>query len=155
MTRPSSLSPCDQESLFPAACYRYKGVERLSAVGSQSLVKRECSQLKGLQRRGCFHGLGYASIDPVWQKAGRIGPACSGGSRNDEVVCIEGVIEKLADVDTGRAKAACASLDGEFRRICDQGAQRKMYGLDKRTFGLYYDKNAISKRRTAIATGTR
>jgi hypothetical protein len=144
------LSPCDEEALFPGACYRYKGVELWNSLGGADRVADECTRLEGLQRRGCFHGLGYAAIGTVLQDPAFIGGLCDTGTRDDQVVCIEGVIEKLADLNEGRARAACAFIENELRSVCDQAVQRKMYGLNKPTFALYFDAEAIARRRAAI-----
>ena len=75
---------------------------------------------------------------------------CATGTTEDQIVCVEGVIEKLADVNEGRAKAACAFVEAALRSLCDEAVQRKMYGLAKTTFTLYYDRDAISRRRAAV-----
>ncbi len=146
----SALGPCDQEALFPAACYRYKGFLMLAAVGEDS-VKRQCAALDGLQRHGCFHGLGYAAISGIIGDPARLPDVCDSESRDDRIVCIEGVIEKLADLHPGRARAACSYLAEDLQPVCSQAAARKMYGVEKATFSLYYDEGAIARRRAAIA----
>lgn len=152
-TSSSLYAPCDQESLFPAACYRYKGAELVKNASDFARVQLACSRMVGLQRRGCFHGLGYASIRMVFDNPRALARSCGTGSRDDRVTCIEGVIEKLADLDEKRARAACDFLEGEIRTVCAQSAKRKMYGLSKPTFDLYYDKDAVAERRAAIARG--
>lgn len=149
----STLSPCDEETLFPGACYRYKGAQLWYASGSPDAVTAECSRLEGLQRRGCFHGLGYAAITTVLADPEAIVRLCGRGERDDRVVCTEGVIEKLADLKEGRARAACAFIEDDLRPVCDAAVERKMYGLDKPTFPLYYDTAAIARRRADLASG--
>jgi hypothetical protein len=142
--------PCDSEGLFPTACYRYKGPELLQAFGGYRGAELECLRLGGLQRRGCFHGLGHASIVTVYDDPREIGAVCDEGTQDDRVVCLEGVIEKLAEYDEERAKVACAALNDEMRLACDQAVVRKMYSLDKPTLALYYDRVAVAKRREAL-----
>jgi hypothetical protein len=146
----SVLAPCDKETLFPGACYRYKGAELWRALGSPDSVASRCARLDGLQRRGCYHGLGYAAIGSVLQDPQRMEQICATGTTEDRIVCVEGVIEKLADVNEGRARAACAFVEDALRSVCDEAVQRKMYGLAKTTFTLYYDQDAISRRRAAV-----
>lgn len=147
----SMHSPCDEETLFPAACYRYKGTELLKTLGDPRKVAAACLSLDDLHRRGCFHGLGYASMGRVSQNPRRISAVCGGGDRNDRVACIEGLIEKLADFQEGRARAACAFLSSDLGSVCRQTVERKMYALDKPTFSLYYDEAAIAGRRATLA----
>jgi hypothetical protein len=147
---PSLLAPCDAEALFPGACYRYKGAQMLATLGGTDEVAAECGRLEDLQRRGCFHGLGYAAITLIMNDPERLTRVCADGSRDDQVVCIEGVVEKLADVNEGRAKGACAFIENGMRPVCDAAVQRKMYALENPTFGLYFDRHAIARRRTSI-----
>jgi hypothetical protein len=150
VTPSSLLSPCDQETLFPAACYRYKGAEMLATLGGTDAVANECARLADLQRRGCFHGLGYAAIGIIFQDPARLVALCAAGDRADRIVCIEGVIEKLADLNEGRARGACAFIEDDTRPVCDEAVRREMYGLDKPTFALYFDRDAIARRRGSV-----
>jgi hypothetical protein len=111
-----------------------------------------CARLEALQRRGCYHGLGYAAISTVLGDPEAIVRLCGSGERDDRIVCVEGVIEKLADLREGRAKAACAFIEDDLRGVCDAAVERKMYGLDKPTFPLYYDSLAIARRRAELAS---
>jgi hypothetical protein len=151
VSRSSVHAPCDRETLFPAACYRYKGVELVEAFGDRDRAASECLRLDGPQRRGCFHGLGYAAMAMAHEQPGKWALACARGDRNDRIACIEGTIEKVADVNEQRARAACAGLEHEMQAVCNQAADRKMYELDKPTFPLYYDSEAVARRRAAIA----
>ncbi len=152
--RPAAASvhaPCDRETLFPAACYRYKGDDLVQTLGDRDRAASECLRLDGPQRRGCFHGLGYAAMAMVFDRPEKLALACARGDRDDRTACIEGTIEKVADVNEQRAKAACAGLDHDMQAVCTQAAERKMYELDKPTFPLYYDSEAVARRRAAIA----
>ena len=55
----------------------------------------------------------------------------------DQIMCIEGVIEKMADFDEARAMAVCSILTGDHAKICQAGAREKMYRLEKPTMILY------------------
>jgi hypothetical protein len=150
----SRYFPCDEEKLFPTACYRYKIVELLDRVGTPQRLARECLRLKGTQQLGCFHGLGHAVKDIVFSDPPQLAPLCNHGTQNDKIVCIEGVIEKLAEYDEAQAKIACSSLSGTLRPICEHAVTDKMYSLTKSTFALYYNKEAIAKRKNIMTNAT-
>jgi hypothetical protein len=149
---PSWQYPCDEETLFPTACYRYKAIELLDRLGTATQLTRECLRLEVPQRRGCFHGLGHAMTAMVFTDPAQLAPLCRHGSQTDQIVCIEGAIEKLAEYDEERATTACASLDDDLRPVCEQAVTDKMYSLTKATFALYYDKDRVEQRRTVVAT---
>ena len=149
---PSWLSPCDEETLFPAACYRYKAVELLDRFDSATQLTHECLGLEALQRRGCFHGLGHAMAAEVFADPSQLAPLCNHGSQTEQVVCIEGAIEKLAEYDEERATAACSSLDDALQSVCERAVSDKLYSLTKATLALYYDRDRVVQRRTVLAT---
>lgn len=127
-----------ERARFPAACYRYMlshvaQVQRLSGV---QLIER-CLALDDRARRGCFHGLGAMYSRDVADDPSLLGPLCLRGAPDDQLLCIEGVIEKLADFDEQRAVVVCGTLEGDHRRVCLEGARGKMYRLDRATASLY------------------
>ncbi|KAF0190455.1 MAG: hypothetical protein FD165_2688 [Gammaproteobacteria bacterium] len=136
--RDSQLYPCDTYTRYPAACYRYL-MSTISAErdldGSQLIDL--CLALADRQRLGCFHGLGAVYSRDVADNPALLAPLCLLGGPQDQIMCIEGVIEKLADFDEQRAITVCNTLDGENRQICLVGARDKMYPLDKATMHLY------------------
>jgi hypothetical protein len=148
---PSRLYPCDQQPLFPAACYRYKAVELLDRFGSSARLTHTCLQLKAQERRGCFHGLGHAATAIVAKHPTQLARLCRHGNHSDQIVCVEGAIEKLAEYDEKRARAACSSLKGDLRTVCEQAETNKMYSLTKATFALYYDEERVAQRKLAVA----
>jgi hypothetical protein len=143
------LGPCDEEPLFPGACYRYKATLLWHASGAADSVAAQCAGLDDGQRRGCYHGLGYAGITTVMRDPERIVTLCGRGDSADKAVCVEGVVEKLAELHEGRARAACAFLDADeaLRNVCTQAVGRKMYAVHKPTMSLYYDREALARRR--------
>lgn len=147
---PSIHSPCDEETLFPSACYRYKAADLLRLRGDAMGLTLECLGLEGPTKLGCFHGLGAALTTVVFSDPARIGSICSKGDRNDRIACIEGVIEKLADHDQNRAALACRSIGGDMRKVCEDALREKMYSLTKPTFALYYDKGAVARRKATL-----
>lgn len=147
---PSLHSPCDEETLFPSACYRYKAADLLRHFGDPMRLAMECMGLEGAAQFGCFHGLGAALTTVVFNEPAKLAGICSNGDRNDRIACIEGVIEKLADYNEERAKLACLSLGGEMRQVCEAALREKMYSLTKPTFALYYDREAVAKRKASL-----
>ena len=130
--------PCDTFALYPAACYRYRGPLMLEAYDDDSeRFARECLRLSGSRRLGCFHGLGAGLLGRVADEPGSIAPGCSHGNADDQAVCIEGVIEKLADYQPALAAKACHALEGARLEVCRGALEGKMYRLDKPTLPLY------------------
>ena len=133
----SALAPCSQEETFPAACYRYK-VKRLLRPGTTvEDIANRCLGLENLQRLGCFHGLGFSLLDDVFREPAMLAEVCRFGNADDQKICIEGAIEKLADYDRGRAKAACKTLAPELRDHCRQAINYGLYSLEK-PFSSYF-----------------
>ncbi len=141
-SRPTALYPCDDQSLYPAACYRYMmvfiqdGFERRS-----DLIADACMALPEYERWGCFHGLGmqfgrmvqeWVEFDPTMLAA-----LCGTGTVADQTMCIEGVIEKMADSDEAAAHKACDALSGDLAEVCHSAAREKMYRLDKPSLEYY------------------
>lgn len=134
--------PCDTIAEFYAACYRYKmgfTVERLQREGDPiEDIAQECVSLDRMPRLGCFHGLGFAFMERIAQAPSLISTICGYGDADDEHMCIEGAIEKLADLDEATALSVCAHLEGRSRSTCLGAATEKMYRLAK-DFTLYFD----------------
>lgn len=134
--------PCDTYALYPAACYRYRGPKMLKAYDDDSeRFSRECLRLTGPRRLGCFHGLGAGLMDRVADEPASLARDCSHGTEVDQAMCIEGVMEKLADYKETLAAKACRKLDGARRDVCLGALEGKMYRLDKPTMHLYTDAN--------------
>ena len=130
--------PCDTYSEFPAACYRYmlRSIARELEADPKRLTE-ECLSLEGANQRGCFHGLGAMYSREVADNPSLMPELCRVGTREDQILCIEGVIEKMADFDESQAMAVCATLKGDKAKVCIDGAKGKMYRLDKSTLNLY------------------
>lgn len=137
--KPVSLHyPCDTQTLYPAACYRYLGPVMLEALHDDAgRLAAECLALSGARRLGCFHGLGSAHTRQVSRKPGLLGNVCQFGTADDRKMCIEGTIEKLADMNESIAAKACVKLSGDDARTCLEALNGKMYRLDKATLSLY------------------
>jgi len=135
----SLFYPCDTQP-YPAACFRYKMTQVIARHYQQNRTFEElveyCSGLNKAARLGCFHGLGNAHIGYVALQRIRLADLCQYGSSDDQYVCIEGAVERLAKYHPEKAAEACASLQGWQNELCQQGLKNKMYPLDK-SFELY------------------
>jgi len=130
--------PCNKFTTYPAACYRYivSEVKEERGLGLEHLILL-CAQLPADVRSGCFHGLGAAYTPLIVEHPTLLKVVCSYGDNKEQLLCIEGVIEKLADFNEQRALEACKTLDSKTRDICIAAAQGKMYRLDKPSMYLY------------------
>lgn len=136
--RATTNYPCDTYTQYPAACYRYmlsSIAEEAEMDGAQMIEM--CSSMEGKQRLGCFHGLGTSYIHDVADDPALFARVCLNGNPDDQIMCIEGAIEKLADYDEHRAAKICNTLDGANKSACLAAAQEKMYRLDKPSMHLY------------------
>ena len=137
--RRSLHEPCDKHTRFPAACYRYVIRTMFAALkGDVSAVAVECLRLPRARRLGCFHGLGSAATRAIAGQPASLATVCRDGNSDDQALCIEGAIEKLAGYSESRALRACESVTGKNREICEAAARGAMYRIDKPTMALYY-----------------
>ena len=90
------------------------------------------------QRLGCFHGLGSGMLARIADEPRALGAVCGGGSVDAQTVCIEGAIEKLADMDAQKALMACQSVRPQSAAVCNAAAREKMYRLTKPSLPLYW-----------------
>lgn len=136
--RPGTLYPCDTYTQYSAACYRYMLstiAGELNLNGAQLIDT--CLKMAGDQRLGCFHGLGSSYVNEIANDPSLLARLCLSGGPQDQIMCIEGTIEKLADYNEPRAITVCNTLEGENQQICLAAAHEKMYRLDKATMPLY------------------
>lgn len=136
--RPSLHYPCDKHQLFPAACYRYtiSSIKKDLAEDLNKLIQT-CSELNSPQRRGCFHGLGKIYLNSISKNPRLISAVCLAGDKVDQMMCIEGVIEKLSDLDEHKAGLVCLELNGDNADICRAAAREKMYRTNKPSMKYY------------------
>lgn len=130
----SLLYPCDAYP-YPTACSRYKmpfitldyyreGKKLDDLIG-------ECLKLEGQFRRGCFHGLGNAHVYFIVRKLVSIKDVCMSGDEQDQLLCIDGAMERMGKYHGDRAPEACSDLEGKHNAACQAAAARKMYHADK------------------------
>ena len=137
--------PCNLEERFPAACYRYRVQEEIiTRKLSFKQLTASCLALRKRHRTGCFHGIGKAHIQMIFDKPALLNKACGSGSIADQKICIEGVIEKLADLDISKALQACSQLDKELVEFCRTTANNGMYNINK-DFSSYFITDSTYK----------
>ena len=136
--RQSEHFPCNTLTDYPAACYRYTlpliAHERKSKLKN---IVEICAELKGPQRLGCFHGLGSSVTRTIPKNPDILKLVCSKGNKDEQTVCIEGALEKLADFSEEQAVGVCNTLEGNMKDVCLAAAEEKMYRLDKPSMDLY------------------
>ncbi|HYU32066.1 MAG TPA: hypothetical protein VEW48_07875 [Thermoanaerobaculia bacterium] len=130
--------PCDTYTRFPAACYRYQAARMLGALGGdRARLADLCRSLPTDQRRGCFHGAGFAALPAVAQKPELIANACPDQPVEDQTLCLEGLVESFAAFEPEKAAASCGSLTGHAAEICQAAAREGTYRLNKPSLPLY------------------
>ena len=127
--------PCDEARRFAAACYRYKVFFMLTRAASRGegleAVIKQCLGLPSRVQPACFHGIGHASVGPVAQTPARIHEVCERGPAPAQWLCIQGVVEKLAEFDEANAQRVCGELQGKNAEVCREAARNKLYGTRK------------------------
>jgi hypothetical protein len=138
----SVLYPCDTYD-YPAACARYKMVHVVrryyNAGKTTDTLKQLCETLKGRYRLGCYHGLGNGHMALIAAGKISIRRVCLGLAKDEEFVCIEGAMERMAKYKEPRALEVCQELDGENRSTCLNAVAQKMYNMRK-DLSLYLTK---------------
>jgi len=133
------LYPCEKAP-YPAACFRYlmtnTTLQEYFRGGTLEKVDRQCAGLEGKYRLGCFHGIGFAHLEAVARGKATVADTCGFGSREDQAVCIEGVMERLGRLSATTAAERCEPLADWRSSVCRAAAAREMYDLDK-SFALY------------------
>ena len=136
------LYPCDQY-IYPAACARYKMVHVIrrhyEAGGTMHELRTLCSSFTGAVRRGCFHGLGNAHMPLIAAGKIDIRALCLRLDKEEEFVCIDGAMERMAKYNRDTAVRVCDQLDGENKTTCLAAVSRKMYDM-KKDLSLYLVK---------------
>jgi hypothetical protein len=132
-------SPCDEHSQYPAACYRYMmyGIADRLDHDIPKIIDACLALPDAFKRGGCLHGLGNQHTRKIAEDPDLLPRLCSQGSADEQAMCIEGAIEKLADFDEQSGMRACAKLNGANAETCRAAARHKMYSLDKPTLKLY------------------
>ena len=134
--------PCDEAPRFAAACYRYEVFFIAARLGRQGkglpAVIAECLALPTRVQPACFHGLGHASVGMVMQSPARIREVCEQGPEAAQWLCIQGVVEKLAELDQPLALRVCAELQDRRADVCREAARNKLYATRKAGLEHYF-----------------
>jgi hypothetical protein len=134
--------PCDEAKRFAAACYRYKVFFMLARAAARGqgmeAVAAECLGLPSRVQPACFHGIGHASVGPVAQAPARIHEVCERGPAPAQWLCIQGVVEKLAELDEPAAQRVCAELHAKNAEVCQEATRNKLYGTRKIGLDYYF-----------------
>lgn len=134
--------PCDEAKQFAAACYRYKVFFMLARAGSRGegldAVIKECLGLPARVQPACFHGIGHASVGLVAQTPTKVHEVCERGPEPAQWLCIQGIVEKLAELDEPAAQRVCAELRGKNAEVCQEATRNKLYGTRKIGLDYYF-----------------
>jgi hypothetical protein len=127
--------PCDTGE-YPAACFRFKMVyifrRHYAANSEQGEIAEKCMALEGKYRLGCFHGIGNAHVGSIVRGQTSFSEICRYGTEQDQYMCIEGAVERMAKYHPEQAVQKCQKLDGWRKELCLEGANRMTaYDLDK------------------------
>lgn len=132
----SKFYPCDENSEFTIACYRYK-IRRIFKNTPAQEIANECLRLDTVtKRRGCFHGLGFAYMEYIGKHPEALPAICKYGDTVEQRMCVEGAIGALKEYDKQKARTVCSKLSGTQQEICDHAIEIGNFGLN-RTFSLY------------------
>jgi hypothetical protein len=134
--------PCDEAKRFAAACYRYKIFFMLVRASTRGegleAVAAECLGLPARVQPACFHGIGHANVGFVAQAPARIHTVCERGPAAAQWLCIQGVVEKLAELDEPAAVRVCAELRGKNAEVCREAVRNRLYGIRKIGLDHYF-----------------
>jgi hypothetical protein len=129
--------PCDEAKRFAAACYRYKVFFMLARKGMDGTAK-QCLALPVRVQPACFHGIGHAAVGPVAEVPSRVHEVCERGPAAAQWLCIQGVVEKLAELDEPAARRVCAELQGKNAEVCQEATRNKLYATRKVGLDYYF-----------------
>lgn len=129
--------PCEKETRFPAACYRYNVRHLINKSFNSMDIREYCRHLPLKQRLGCFHGLGYAYHKKIAMNSSYLNYACYAGNENDTKLCIDGAIEIVSVYNRSLAMQACNDISNDMKVYCYNTMERKNFNM-KKDVGLYY-----------------
>jgi len=85
---------------------------------------------------GCFHGLGNGHMGVLALEKVDIKDLCLTGNDEEQFMCIEGAMERMAKYHMEKAEKVCSGLEGSPKEICDTAVDQGMYNMEK-DFTLY------------------
>lgn len=128
------LYPCD-DSLYPAACYRFKLYHLFTLPGEYASAAALCLSLSGDQEAGCFNGLGTDGYWMIRDNPVSLNQLCGFGDATDKRMCVEGALGLLNVYSPGTAQRACELYLGDAA-MCDTAARLSNFSMN-RDFQLY------------------
>lgn len=130
----SLFYPCDTYD-YPGACFWHKMLPVMTRNYKENRtldeLRGDCEQLSGKFRLGCFHGLGNAHMSKIYRGKISIKEVCLHGTEEEQFVCIEGSIERMARYFEDRAVQICDQLEGKHKEVCLGAVKNKMNNVEK------------------------
>ena len=124
------LYPCNKFE-FAAACFRYK-VRRLYKLPEQyEQATQTCLSLTGIERHGCFHGLGFGGFSMVYKNPPSLNTLCGAGDEEDKRMCIEGAFGFINLYNTNISSAACEAYTVGKKEICIEALDIRNFGMER------------------------
>ncbi len=128
------LTPC-AEAPYPAACFRYRFPQTfgyyLQDGGTLRSAQAECGSLPDSARLGCYHGLGNGLMSALVLNKITLTAACASPDADEQLVCVDGAIERAARYYPERAREICTQERGAIRRLCSTAVERGMYNMER------------------------
>lgn len=131
----NTLYPCDTNR-YPAACMRYKMVHVVPHLIRKKTdvpkMAKACHALDGPYRLGCMHGMGNGFMSLIASGKIALAEVCT-GEPDEQAVCIDGAMERMAKYHPERARDVCDGLRGSpvNQRSCEEAVGRGMYDMEK------------------------
>jgi hypothetical protein len=130
----SLFYPCDTYD-YPAACSRYKAagvaIRHYRAGKTVQEFVQECEKFQGKFRLGCFHGLGNAHMYSIVVGKTDIKDLCLTGTADEQFMCIEGSMERMAKYHKEAALRVCEQFEGRNKETCLTAVDNGMYNMNK------------------------
>jgi hypothetical protein len=129
---------CDSDPRYAVACYRY-AIDVYLNLGKPDWDEdvKLCLGREGQPRLGCFHGMGIRYAGQVWHDPSAMSHFCREGSADDQIMCMEAIVENLSINDHDKAVATCQYVQPDLKADCLEAAEGGYYRVHKKTLGLY------------------
>ncbi len=126
---------------YPGACFRYKMAHVVprfyNGGGTVKGMQDLCLKMDVKDELGCLHGMGNGNYAFLANNQVTVQQLCNVGTQDDQYVCIEGAIERLARYLPDRAKLQCSTLTTDWQnKLCMDDVGHELYDLTK-PFDLY------------------
>lgn len=129
--------PCDVSD-YPAACYRFKLRDVYKRREWRAAASVCAAMPEGVERAGCFHGLGFGFYQLIHEFPERLPSLCDSAFALDERLCLDGTIGALEqNVSAARAAEVCAVQPEPYAGWCGVALAVGNSGMD-RDMSVYY-----------------